>query len=43
LISQAIIVEACQIETDLEQIENLEQQITVTQKELHNMNLGDMT
>ena len=43
LISQAVIVEAGRIETDLGQIENLEQQIAITQKELHNMNLGDMT
>lgn len=43
LISQAVIVEAGQIETDLGQIESLEQQISVTQKELHNMELGDMT
>lgn len=43
LISQAVIVEAGQIEADLGQIENLEQQIAATQKELHNMDLGDMT
>jgi len=43
LISQAVIVEAGQIEADLGQIESLEQQIAATQKELHNMDLGDMT
>jgi len=42
LISQAVIVEAGRIETDLGQIESLEKQIAITQKELHNMNLGDM-
>ena len=42
LISQAVIVEAGQIEMGLGQIESLEQQIAVTEKELHNMDSGDM-
>lgn len=37
LISQAVIVEAGQIETDLGQIESLEQQIAAIQKDLHSM------